>query len=88
MVIKSVSRHFTEVTGYESEEAVMSNLNMIMPKLIAKSHKEMVIHMSKCGKFNDENVYSISRVYILNKEGFIVPVLKIYKEFVTIEGNL
>jgi hypothetical protein len=43
----------------------------------------MVIEMSGSGKFYNQDLYSTNRVYILNKEGFIIPVLKMYKELVT-----
>jgi hypothetical protein len=59
-----------------------------MPKSIAKGHNQMVAEMSFNGKFYNDNLYSTSKVYILNKKGFIIPVLKMYKEFVTAEGNL
>lgn len=44
--------------------------------------------MSGNGKFYNEKAYTTNKVYILNKEGFIIPALKMYKEFVTVEGNL
>lgn len=34
IIIKRVSRHFRDITGYEADEAIMSNLKIIMPKLI------------------------------------------------------
>lgn len=39
--------------------------------------------MSANSKFYNQELYSTNKVYILNKEGFIIPVLKMYKELVT-----
>jgi hypothetical protein len=44
--------------------------------------------MSLQGKFLDEGIFAPKEIHIINKSGFIVPVFKIFKEFVTEKGEL
>ena len=88
MFIKRASKYFPQVTDYSLEEIHNTNINVLMPRLVAKKHDQMLINFSKEGRLSNEGNYYVKQVYIVNKRGYIVPVLKMYKEFVSLSGEL
>ena len=47
-----------------------------------------MINMSLEGRLTAESVKTNKQIYIVHKEGYVLPVLKIFKEFVSKAGEL
>lgn len=61
---------------------------MLMTPTLKKIHQKMLTAWAGEGKTNNEINYMIKKVFPVDKNQYIVPVFKFYKQFQSIEQEL
>jgi hypothetical protein len=59
-----------------------------MTPTIKKAHHSVFLKWVKEGRSNNEEYYSVKKVFPLTKRGFITPCFKFYKRYITISGEI
>jgi hypothetical protein len=88
MNITKVSNYFSTNFGYDRNDIVNSPLQILMTPTVKKLHSQMFMKWVKDGRSNNEDFYSVKKVYPLTKKGYINPCFKFYKTYLRLQGEV
>ena len=59
-----------------------------MPPSIRAGHQDKFLEWAADGKSNNESTYETKKIFPLDRDGYIVPVFKFYKQFFCLDKEL
>lgn len=87
LIIKKISSCVENVFGYEKEEILESQLNILMPATIRSVHNEVFQNWTE-NKSNNPESYRVRKIYPITKKGYLIGGYLQFKQFVSTEHEL